>query len=133
MIRGRGGRFSPRQRKQIIQDTLKRVPQGGAVGPAGPAGPPGAPGGVTSYNGRVGVVVPVAGDAVIDINAHVALADPHVQYQKESEKGAASGYASLDAGTKVPSAQIPAEYITDVELAAELGPYTDDVTFNDHS
>lgn len=44
--------------------------------------------------------------------AHSALTglttgDPHTQYQQESEKAAASGYASLDAGTKVPIAQIP--------------------------
>ena len=40
------------------------------------------------------------------ITAHEALADPHLGYQKESEKGAASGYAALDAGTKVPTAQL---------------------------
>ena len=39
--------------------------------------------------------------------AHVAAADPHTQYQRESERAAANGYASLDAGTKVPIAQIP--------------------------
>lgn len=37
---------------------------------------------------------------------HVAMADPHTQYQRESEKGAANGYASLDANTRVPQAQI---------------------------
>jgi hypothetical protein len=37
---------------------------------------------------------------------HVAAADPHTGYQKESEKGAASGYASLDAGTKVPTVEL---------------------------
>jgi hypothetical protein len=39
---------------------------------------------------------------------HEAAADPHTNYQRESEKGAASGYASLDAATLVPVAQIPA-------------------------
>lgn len=39
--------------------------------------------------------------------AHEAAADPHGQYQKESEKGAANGYAGLDAGSKVPVAQLP--------------------------
>jgi hypothetical protein len=44
--------------------------------------------------------------------AHSALTglttgDPHTQYQLESEKAAASGYASLDASTKVPIAQVP--------------------------
>jgi hypothetical protein len=33
--------------------------------------------------------------------------DDHTQYQKESEKGAASGYASLTASTKVPIAEVP--------------------------
>lgn len=41
------------------------------------------------------------------VSDHAALADPHTGYQKESEKAAASGYASLDASTKVPIAQIP--------------------------
>lgn len=41
------------------------------------------------------------------VTDHVALADPHTQYQKESEKGAANGYASLSASTKIPIAEIP--------------------------
>jgi len=41
-----------------------------------------------------------------DLDTHAAAADPHTVYQKESEKGAASGYASLDAGTKVPTAEL---------------------------
>jgi len=40
------------------------------------------------------------------ISTHEAAADPHTGYQKESEKGAANGYAALDAGTKVPTAQL---------------------------
>lgn len=44
-----------------------------------------------------------------ELSAHAAAADPHTGYQKESEKGAASGYASLDAGTRVPFAQMPRE------------------------
>jgi hypothetical protein len=38
---------------------------------------------------------------------HAGAADPHTGYQKESEKAAASGYASLDGTTKVPIAQLP--------------------------
>lgn len=38
---------------------------------------------------------------------HLAASDPHTGYQKESEKGVASGYASLDGTTKVPYAQLP--------------------------
>jgi hypothetical protein len=40
------------------------------------------------------------------VTAHEAAGDPHTGYQRESEKGAASGYASLDAGTLVPFAQL---------------------------
>lgn len=42
-----------------------------------------------------------------ELATHAAAADPHTGYQKESERAAASGYASLDAGTKVPLAQLP--------------------------
>jgi hypothetical protein len=70
-----------------------------------------------------------------DLTAHVAAADPHTVYQKESEKGAASGYASLDAGTLVPVAQLPAgttaakgvlELATDGEVAASLAVQAND-------
>jgi len=40
------------------------------------------------------------------VPAHAAASDPHTGYQLRSEKGAASGYAGLDAGTKVPTAQL---------------------------
>ena len=39
------------------------------------------------------------------IAVHVAVADPHTQYQRESEKNAASGYAGLSAGSKVDGTQ----------------------------
>jgi len=48
-----------------------------------------------------------AGTASTAVSNHVGAADPHTQYQKESERAAANGYASLDAGTKVPIAQVP--------------------------
>ena len=49
-----------------------------------------------------------ATDAVAsDLASHIAAGDPHTTYQKESEKSAANGYASLDAGTKIPIAEIP--------------------------
>lgn len=41
------------------------------------------------------------------IAAHEAASDPHAQYQKESERGAANGYASLDSGGKLPVTQLP--------------------------
>lgn len=59
-----------------------------------------------------------------ELAAHVADSDPHTQYQKESEKGAASGYASLDSGTKVPAAQLPIGtdvQAYDADLAAIAG------------
>jgi hypothetical protein len=37
---------------------------------------------------------------------NLAVGDPHTQYQKESEKSQASGYASLDAGVKVPTLEL---------------------------
>jgi hypothetical protein len=44
------------------------------------------------------------GTASAAVATHVGLSDPHTQYQKESEKGAASGYASLNSGTRVAEA-----------------------------
>lgn len=40
------------------------------------------------------------------VATHEAAADPHTGYQRESEKGAASGYASLGADTLVPQDQL---------------------------
>ncbi len=45
-------------------------------------------------------------DVSTAVSNHAAAADPHTGYQKESEKGAANGYASLGAGGLVPIAQI---------------------------
>ena len=39
------------------------------------------------------------------VAAHEGAADPHTGYQRESEKAAANGYASLDGSTLVPTAQ----------------------------
>lgn len=41
------------------------------------------------------------------ITDHVAESDPHTQYQKESERNAASGYCPLDASVLVPLANLP--------------------------
>lgn len=46
-----------------------------------------------------------ADDAIV---AHVAVSDPHTQYQKESEKDAANGYAGLDASARLVAARMPA-------------------------
>jgi hypothetical protein len=50
----------------------------------------------------------IARDAEVTtaVSDHAAAADPHAGYQKESEKGAASGYVDLDATTKVPTAEL---------------------------
>lgn len=40
------------------------------------------------------------------VAAHEAASDPHPGYQRESEKAAANGYASLDSSTLVPRAQL---------------------------
>jgi hypothetical protein len=57
-----------------------------------------------------------------DAEAHVAAADPHTGYQKESEKDAASGYAGLTAGTKIALAQLQEVLgihdLTDVAITA---------------
>jgi len=44
--------------------------------------------------------------AASKVSTHAGEADPHTVYQKESEKGAISGYAGLDAASKVPTAQL---------------------------
>jgi hypothetical protein len=85
-----------------------RVLGGGAAAP------------VSSVNSQTGDVVLDAGDVGADpagaassaVTAHVGATDPHTQYQKESEKGAANGYAGLGSDGKVPAAQLPASATT---------------------
>lgn len=52
------------------------------------------------------------------VTVHVGEADPHTQYQKESEKGSANGYAPLGADSKVPTSYLPALALTDVFVVA---------------
>lgn len=40
-----------------------------------------------------------------DLDDHIAAADPHVVYQRESEKDAASGYPGLDGSSKLTGSQ----------------------------
>ena len=54
-----------------------------------------------------------------ELDAHGNGADPHTQYQKESEKGQINGYASLDGSGTVPDAQISAAIARDAELHAQ--------------
>jgi len=48
-----------------------------------------------------------SGTAASAVSSHEAAGDPHSQYQKESEKGQANGYASLDGDGLVPEDQLP--------------------------
>lgn len=51
--------------------------------------------------------------------AHVAAADPHAQYQREAEKGAAGGYAPLDASSLIPTVHLPPLAISEVFVVAD--------------
>jgi len=75
-----------------------------------------------SHSGSTHAAVQAAAEATAAgaLAGHAGAADPHTGYQKESEKGAASGYASLDAGTTVPDAQIPAAIARDTEVTAAI-------------
>jgi hypothetical protein len=69
---------------------------------------------LTAAEGDALFLTPAEGNAAYDalgaasaaVTAHEGAADPHTGYQKESEKSAASGYASLDGTTKVPTAEL---------------------------
>lgn len=47
----------------------------------------------------------IAGHNLLD--GHLAASDPHPNYERENQKGQASGYAGLDGSAKVPLAQLP--------------------------
>lgn len=53
----------------------------------------------------MGGIAPSSG-RTSQVAVHVAEADPHTQYQRESEKAQPSGYASLDSSGDVPVAQL---------------------------
>ena len=69
------------------------------------------------------------------VAAHEAKADPHPQYQTQAEgdaryvplsqRGAASGVATLGGDGLVPLAQLPPAIATDAELAASLAAHVD--------
>lgn len=63
-----------------------------------------------------------SGTAAAAVAAHIAAGDPHTQYQKESEKGAAGGYASLDGDQFVVE---PALNVTDGTSTFTFGALTD--------
>lgn len=62
-------------------------------------------------------------EALGAVATHVALSDPHSQYQKESEKGAINGYASLDGGGKIPDTEIPSGIARDSEISAAISTH----------
>lgn len=65
------------------------------------------------------------------VSGAMVWSDVNAEYQARTEKAAASGYASLDAGTKVPVAQIPdlsATYQVKSEKAAASGYASLDAT-----
>lgn len=62
---------------------------------------------------------PVALDSTA-LAGHLAAADPHTQYQLESGKGVANGYASLDGSGTVPDGQLPATLARDTEVSAAV-------------
>ena len=72
-----------------------------------------------------GAGISVAGQVITNsdrgstaVSAHEAAVDPHTQYQKESEKGQANGYASLGSDSKIPAEQLPDVTITDTFVVA---------------
>lgn len=73
---------------------------------------------VHSGSSHAAVQAAAEATAAAALAAHVAAADPHTVYQRESEKGVAGGYASLDGSALVPDAQIPSTITRDTELAA---------------
>jgi phage-related tail fiber protein len=62
------------------------------------------------------------------VAAHVAAVDPHPQYMKAAQRGAANGVAPLGADNLVPLANLPPAIATDAELAASLSAHVDPLT-----
>jgi len=60
----------------------------------------------TGVHGAGASTLATAATLATAISDHAGAADPHTGYQKESEKGAANGYAGLGAGGLVPMAQL---------------------------
>ena len=60
----------------------------------------------TASDAQVPAAVARDSEVTSEIATHAGAADPHTGYQRESEKAAANGYASLDGNTRVPLAQL---------------------------
>jgi hypothetical protein len=61
--------------------------------------------------------------AAAALTAHIP-GDPHTQYQRESERGQANGYAQLDSGGTVPDGQLPPGLARDSEVTAAVATET---------
>lgn len=85
----------------------------------------------TTLQGVIGQVNTLIAALQTADTAHLAAADPHPGYQKESEKGVVLGYAELDASATVPDAQIPATITRDAEAALVYAPIAKGVTNGD--
>lgn len=70
-------------------------------------------------------------DITSAISTHSASSDPHSEYQKESEKGNANGYASLDSGGKIPVLQIPDTVVGAVDYKGTWNATTNTPTLGD--
>lgn len=71
-------------------------------------------------------VVVATNQAIVNaVAAHEAKADPHSQYMKTSQRGAAGGVAPLGNDNLVPLANLPPAIATDAELAASLSAHVD--------
>lgn len=95
--------------KYLRDDGTWQVPPGGGTTPSDTVASETAFG-VSATAGVVGAYSRgdhTHGSPTNPVTAHEAAADPHTGYQRESEKNAASGYAGLDAGTKIAGTQIP--------------------------
>lgn len=85
---------------------------------------------VLSVFGRTGVIVAANGDytasqltnvpagTIVAVTVQAALNELDTKKQAVSARGVANGYASLDAGGKIPASQIPAIAITDTYVVA---------------
>lgn len=60
----------------------------------------------------------------LDLTAHLAAADPHTVYQKESEKGSANGYPSLNGSGVIPDNQIGTTIARDTEITTQITSHT---------
>jgi hypothetical protein len=78
-----------------------------------------------SHSGSTHAAVQAAAEATAAgaLASHVAAADPHTGYQRESEKDAANGYAGLNASGLVPASLIDAAIARDSEVTSAISTH----------